>query len=211
MRRVDDQRQPVVDGLLQRPPDYASGGFIADSEFTGGSVINGSQQQFFVRNSDLDGWTNGVWNQVFVGDTGAPARASRHRGSRRTRLHNAGHQPGHRGGAVPVHGRQRQLRRVRAGGAATTPVGPSWTDGSDAGHVAADQHVLHRQAEHLGAADQPRTRARQEPDPDAGRLQPASSRSRSPGQTQSCSDSASPRSCRRTARRQCRRAQRARA
>jgi hypothetical protein len=54
-------------------PSYASGGFIADSSMSGGSVINGSQQQFFVRNSDIDDWTNGVWNQVFAGDVGAPA------------------------------------------------------------------------------------------------------------------------------------------
>ena len=26
------------------------------------------------RNSDLDGWSNGVWNQVFCGDPGAPAQ-----------------------------------------------------------------------------------------------------------------------------------------
>jgi Pectate lyase superfamily protein len=55
-------------------PSFASGGFIADSRFDGSTVINGSQQQFFVRNSELDGWTNGVWNQVFAGDTGAPAQ-----------------------------------------------------------------------------------------------------------------------------------------
>jgi len=55
-------------------PSFASGGFIADSSFSGGTVINGSQQQFFVRNSNLDGWTNGVWNQVFSGVTGAPAQ-----------------------------------------------------------------------------------------------------------------------------------------
>jgi hypothetical protein len=54
-------------------PSYASGGFIADSSISGGSLINGSQQQFFVRNSDIDDWTNGVWNQVFAGDVGAPA------------------------------------------------------------------------------------------------------------------------------------------
>ncbi|HEX3542136.1 MAG TPA: glycosyl hydrolase family 28-related protein [Acidimicrobiales bacterium] len=53
-------------------PSYASGGFIADSAFSGGSVINGSQQQFVVRNSSIDHWTNGVWNQVFSGDIGAP-------------------------------------------------------------------------------------------------------------------------------------------
>ncbi|MFZ0158076.1 MAG: adenylyl cyclase [Kineosporiaceae bacterium] len=55
-------------------PSFASGGFIADSKFTGGTVINGSQQQFLVRNSNLDGWTNGVWNQVFSGVAGAPAQ-----------------------------------------------------------------------------------------------------------------------------------------
>jgi hypothetical protein len=56
-------------------PDYASGGFIADSVFSGGVVTNGSQQQFFVRNSDIDSWSNGVWNQVFCGDPGAPAQS----------------------------------------------------------------------------------------------------------------------------------------
>jgi hypothetical protein len=54
-------------------PSFASGGFISDSAFTGGTVINGSQQQFVVRNSNLDGWTNSVWNQVFSGDNGAPS------------------------------------------------------------------------------------------------------------------------------------------
>jgi hypothetical protein len=55
-------------------PSFASGGFIADSEFDGSTVINGSQQQWLVRNSKLDGWTNGVWNQVFSGVMGAPAQ-----------------------------------------------------------------------------------------------------------------------------------------
>src|SRR5258708_4114912 len=56
-------------------PQFASGGFIADSSFSGGTVINGSQQQFLVRNTSLDGWSNGVWNQVFSGDPGAPAQS----------------------------------------------------------------------------------------------------------------------------------------
>jgi hypothetical protein len=56
-------------------PQYASGGFIADSAFAGGTVINGSQQQFLVRDSELDGWTNAVWNQVFAGAHGAPAQS----------------------------------------------------------------------------------------------------------------------------------------
>ena len=55
-------------------PAYASGGYIADSQFTGGAVINGGQQQYFARNSNIDVWTNDVWNQVFVGDVGAPTQ-----------------------------------------------------------------------------------------------------------------------------------------
>jgi len=55
---------------------FTSGGFIADSQFSGSTVVNGSQQQFVVRNSQLDGWTNAVWNQVFSGDTGnVPAQS----------------------------------------------------------------------------------------------------------------------------------------
>jgi hypothetical protein len=55
-------------------PSFASGGFIADSAFDGDTIVNGSQQQWVVRNSSLDGWTNGVWNQVFSGVVGAPAQ-----------------------------------------------------------------------------------------------------------------------------------------
>ena len=51
-------------------PQFASGGFIADSNT--GFIINGSQQQFLVRNSNIGGWSNGVWNQVFSGVNGAP-------------------------------------------------------------------------------------------------------------------------------------------
>ena len=54
------------------PPSYASGGFIADSSISA-SVVNGSQQQWLTRNSSVGGWSNGVWNQVFAGVTGAPA------------------------------------------------------------------------------------------------------------------------------------------
>jgi len=55
-------------------PNFASGGFVADSWLEGGA-LNGSQQQFYVRNSDLGtGWSNYVWNQVFSGDIAAPAQ-----------------------------------------------------------------------------------------------------------------------------------------
>jgi hypothetical protein len=70
-------RRVLVNGLTTlmdycTGPSYASGGFIADSQFAGSTVINGSQQQWMTRNSNLDGWTNGVWNQVFSGVVGAP-------------------------------------------------------------------------------------------------------------------------------------------
>ena len=71
MRRVD------VNGFATlmdycTPPSFASGGFIADSRFND-TIVNGSQQQWLVRNSAVGNWTNGVWNQVFSGVVGAPA------------------------------------------------------------------------------------------------------------------------------------------
>jgi hypothetical protein len=54
-------------------PQYASGGFLADSQT--GPITNGSQQQFLVRDSSIGSWSNGVWNQVFAGVQGAPAQS----------------------------------------------------------------------------------------------------------------------------------------
>jgi len=72
MRRVSINGKLSLMDYCNGAPDYASGGFIADSAFSGSTIVNGSQQQFIVRNSNLDGWSNGVWNQVFSGDIGAP-------------------------------------------------------------------------------------------------------------------------------------------
>ena len=54
-------------------PQFASGGFISDSSLP--FTINGSQQQWLTRNSEIGGWSNGVWNQVFSGVVGAPSDA----------------------------------------------------------------------------------------------------------------------------------------
>lgn len=54
-------------------PQYASGGFVADSALP--NVTNGSQQQWLTRNSTVSSWSNAVWNQVFSGVTGAPSEA----------------------------------------------------------------------------------------------------------------------------------------
>jgi len=73
-------RRVVVNGALSPmdfftgSPDWASGGFIADSKVTG-TITNGSQQQFMTRNTSIGSWSNGVWNQVFCGDPGAPAQS----------------------------------------------------------------------------------------------------------------------------------------
>ena len=72
MRRVHVKGQTTLMDYCTGP-SFASGGFISDSVFDG-TVINGSQQQFYVRNSSLSGWSNGVWNQVFSGTEGAPAQ-----------------------------------------------------------------------------------------------------------------------------------------
>jgi len=73
------RRMHVSDNLFFLSPyltnGFTSGGFIADSVFDP-LVISGSQQQWITRNSVLNkGWSNGVWNQVFSGVTGAPAQS----------------------------------------------------------------------------------------------------------------------------------------
>ena len=74
IRRVDMDAFLTLDDYCG-DESFSSGGFIADSNLFGG-VLNGTQQQFFVRNSSIDNtWTNAVWNQVFVGDTGTAVPA----------------------------------------------------------------------------------------------------------------------------------------
>jgi hypothetical protein len=78
MRRVDlTGANLTLFDYCTAGPQFASGGFIADSRLAtdnGHVVINGSQQQYVVRDSTVGTWTNGVWNQVFAGVEGAPAQ-----------------------------------------------------------------------------------------------------------------------------------------
>jgi hypothetical protein len=74
MRRVDVHGPMTLMDFCTNPA-FASGGVIADSRFSA-QVINGSQQQYLVRDSELGGgWSNAVWNQVFAGVQGAPAQS----------------------------------------------------------------------------------------------------------------------------------------
>jgi hypothetical protein len=71
MRRVDISGNTLsLMDYCTAGPQFASGGFIADSSLP--NTLNGSQQQWLTRDSEIAGWTNGVWNQVFSGVVGAP-------------------------------------------------------------------------------------------------------------------------------------------
>ncbi|WP_326561249.1 adenylyl cyclase [Micromonospora sp. NBC_01796] len=73
--QASPMRRVHIKGVLWLEPGnagFSSGGYIADSKVDG-VTINGSQQQWITRDSQLgDVWTNGVWNQVFSGVVGAP-------------------------------------------------------------------------------------------------------------------------------------------
>ncbi len=72
MRRLDVSGANLsLQDYCTAGPQYGSGGFIADSKMP--FVISGSQQQWLTRNSEVAGWSNGVWNQVFSGVEGAPS------------------------------------------------------------------------------------------------------------------------------------------
>ena len=137
MRRVAVNGNVTLMDYCDGSPDWASGGFIADSSFTGGTVVNGSQQQYITRNSSLDGWSNGVWNQVFCGDPGAPAQSF------------AGNS-GDSGGPAPYTNlatcpttREAPYLSTDASGnfevfvpsAQTNSSGPSWANGGTAGYA----------------------------------------------------------------------------
>ena len=72
MRRVSITGSTSFMDYCSAGPQYASGGYLADSDIEA-TVVSGSQQQWFTRNSRIDGWSNGVWNQAFSGVQGAPA------------------------------------------------------------------------------------------------------------------------------------------
>ena len=74
LRRVVINGNTTLMDYCDGSPDYASGGYIGDSDLNG-TVTNGSQQQYFTQNTDISSWSNGVWNQVFCGDPGAPAQS----------------------------------------------------------------------------------------------------------------------------------------
>jgi hypothetical protein len=76
LRRVDINGSVDVQDYCASD-DYASGGYIADSEISGDFNTYGNQQ-YVVRNSSIggsNGCPGGLWNNVYSGVRGAPAAA----------------------------------------------------------------------------------------------------------------------------------------
>ena len=135
-------RRVIINGFLSLDDtcgdkNYTSGGFIADSDLAGG-VRNGSQQQFLVRNSTIDkAWTNGVWDQVFLGDDGdaVPAQSFGP-----VSLENHGPEPYTTLAGTPVSEEEpyfvtgpRRTYQVALPSLQHHTSGPSWTDNRDQG------------------------------------------------------------------------------
>ena len=72
LRRVNINGGMTFMDYCSGGPQFASGGFMADSKTTA-TIVNGSQQQWYTRNSVIGGWSNAVWSAVFSGVVGAPA------------------------------------------------------------------------------------------------------------------------------------------
>jgi hypothetical protein len=127
MRRVKVVGNTTFMDYCTAGPQYASGGFMADSVATG-NIVNGSQQQFLVRNSTLNGWSNAVWNQVFAGVQNAPPQSFPN--------------PQYTTLATTPVSKERPFLYVDAAGRynvfvpspQTNSSGPTWTNGATAGH-----------------------------------------------------------------------------
>jgi hypothetical protein len=111
--------------------NYASGGFIADSQISGDLDFYG-QQQYMVRNSSIggaNGCPNGLWNMVYSGVEGAPAPVFTGQCQQNTVLNTS-----------PVTEEEPFLYTDANGGfrvfvpaVQTNSDGPSWASGSEAG------------------------------------------------------------------------------
>jgi hypothetical protein len=78
--QADPIRRAIINGSVVfqdycSSDNYASGGFVADSEISGDLDFYGNQQ-YIVRNSDIggaNGCPNGLWNMDYSGVVGAPS------------------------------------------------------------------------------------------------------------------------------------------
>jgi hypothetical protein len=108
--------------------NYASGGFIADSQVSGDLNFYGNQQ-YMVRNDAIGGTNGALWNMVYSGVTGAPAPVFTGQGNQITVLP-----------ASPVTEEEPFLYTDSQGNfnvfvpaVQDNSSGPSWASGSEAG------------------------------------------------------------------------------
>ncbi|HEY1670155.1 MAG TPA: hypothetical protein VGG54_31015 [Trebonia sp.] len=108
--------------------DYASGGFIADSQVTGDLNFYGNQQ-YITRNSSIGGTNGALWNMVYSGVQGAPAPSFSGIGAQNTVLPTS-----------PVTEEEPFLyqdasgnNRVFVPAVRTNSSGTSWSSGTEAG------------------------------------------------------------------------------
>jgi hypothetical protein len=108
--------------------EYASGGFIADSQISGDLDFYGNQQ-YLTRNSSIGGSNGALWNMVYSGVTGAPAASFSGQGSQNTVLATS-----------PVTEEQPFLYTDASGeynvfvpAVRTNSSGTSWASGTEAG------------------------------------------------------------------------------
>jgi hypothetical protein len=66
------RRMHIKGNLVLDDGGWSSGGFIADSRIDG-TITSGSQQQYFVRNTNMGNWKGANWNMFFLGDVNPPS------------------------------------------------------------------------------------------------------------------------------------------
>jgi hypothetical protein len=135
--QADPIRRAIINGSVVfqdycAANDYASGGYIADSQVSGDLDFYGNQQ-YIVRNSDIggaNGCPNGLWNMVYSGVQGAPAPAFSGQCQQNTVLDTS-----------PVTEEEPFLYADSGGGyhvfvpaVQHNSSGPAWAGGSEAGH-----------------------------------------------------------------------------
>ena len=154
-----DRRQTDVDGLLHRARPTPAAASSPTRSSTGRSSTARSSSSSS-RNSSLSGWSNGVWNQVFAGDNGAPAECFPATSSCGGPYTTVARTPVSREKPylyVDGHG----TWQVFVPSAQHDSVGTTWADGADPRPVRPAVAVLHREA--LG----PRAGSRQPAQPRA--------------------------------------------
>jgi hypothetical protein len=132
--QADPIRRAIINGSVVfqdycgAQDDYASGGFIADSQISGDLNFYGNQQ-YLTRNSSIGGVNGALWNMVYSGVEGAPAASFSGQGSQNTVLATS-----------PVTDEQPFLYTDASGAynvfvpaVQANSSGPSWVSGSEAG------------------------------------------------------------------------------